>query len=167
MVEHRNRRSSTKPYHARAQGNGPGVSSCHGSAKPLLIFPNMPSSRCGQGREHRPGRETTQTFRRCGPRPRSCGVHRLSLSRARCSPWRGAGRGEDAATRVLSNPPWGGAAAVTMGQGGETILPGLGQQATDVTNREGQESHAVGHGETSSRESGPGHVRVAAISCST
>src|SRR5262249_1020144 len=44
----------------------------------------------------------------------------------------GAGQGEDAATDVVSNPPWGGAAAVTMSQGGEAMLPGLGQQATDV-----------------------------------
>jgi hypothetical protein len=58
-----------------------------------------------------------------------------------------AGQGEDATTDGLSNPA-GGAAAVTMGQGGETILPGLRQQATDVTNREAQEPRGIRHGET-------------------
>jgi len=58
------------------------------------------------------------------------------------------GQDEGAATDVLSDAPWGGAAAVTRGQGGETILPGLDQQATDVANREAQEPHGVGHGET-------------------
>ena len=59
----------------------------------------------------------------------------------------GPGEGDDAGPDGLSHSPRGDAIAVAMGECGQAVLPGLGQQATDVTNREAHEPRGVRHGE--------------------
>ena len=59
----------------------------------------------------------------------------------------GPGEGDDAGPDGFSHSPRGDAIAVAMCECGQAVLPGLGQQATDVTNREAQEPRGVRHAE--------------------
>ena len=57
-----------------------------------------------------------------------------------------AGQGEDLSPYRFGEAARGGPAAVAMGEGGEAVLADLGQQATEVADREAQESGGVrGH----------------------